>query len=71
MEPLGEQFVIEHIADMQREAAAGRLANAVEAAQRGAPSRTRRTAVRWVSNGLMFVATWLDPSIQRPSYGRE
>jgi len=72
MEPLAEQLVKERIADLQREAAANRLVKA--ASERGtnaAAQRSPRVAVRLVSNGLMFVATRLDPNLRRPSYGRE
>lgn len=72
MEPLGENLIKEHIADLQREAAASRLAKAAaNAAQHPPARRTPRIAARWVSNGLMFVATRLDPNIRRQSYGRE
>jgi hypothetical protein len=72
MEPLGENLVKEHIAELQREAAASRLVKAASETGRGAAaSRSPRVAARWVSSGLMFVATRLDPTIRRPSYGRE
>ena len=72
MEPLAAQHISEHLADIQRESAAARLASAVVAARLHRPRRRApRVAVRWVSNGLMFVATRLDPNLRRPSYGRE
>ena len=72
MEPLAEQLIKEHIAELQREAAASRLAKAAtDASEHGTARRTPRVAARWVSSGLMFVATRLDPNIRRPSYGRE
>jgi len=72
MERLEEVLNREHIAELQREAAASRLASAAsDAGRRRSAHRSPRVAVRWVSNGLMFVATRLDPSLRRPSYGRE
>jgi hypothetical protein len=72
MERLEEVLVRERIADLQRDAAARRLASAVsEADRRRSAHRSPRVAVRVVSNGLMFVATRLDPNLRRPSYGRE
>jgi hypothetical protein len=72
MEPLAAQHIEEHIADIQREVAAARLARAASAAaQPRSRRRVPRVAVRWVSVGLMFVATRLDPTLRRPSYGRE
>ena len=72
MEPLAAQHIHEHLSDIQREAAAARLATAAAAARRHrARRRAPRVAIRWVSNGLMFLATRLDPSLGRPSYGRE
>lgn len=72
MERLGEVLIREHIAELQRDAAARRLASAASAAgRRRAGHRSPRLAVRFVSNGLMFVATRLDPNLRRPSYGRE
>lgn len=72
MEPLAGQLIKEHIADLQRAAARDRLAKAASEAGRGEPAeRTPRVAIRFVSNGLMFVATRLDPGLRSPSYGRE
>lgn len=72
MEPLGAQHITQHISDIQREAAAARLASEATAArQRRHRRRAPMVAVRWLSIGLMFVATRLDPAIGRPSYGRE
>ena len=72
MEPLAEQLIRQHIEDLQREGAAGRLAKAASGAARREPRhRAPRVAVRMVSSGLMFVATRLDPNLGRPSYGRE
>ena len=72
MEPLGAQRIDEHIADIHHEVAAARLASAVAAAaRRRSRSRAPRVMVRWVSNGLMFMATRLDPNLRRPSYVRE
>ena len=72
MEPVGAQHIHEYLSDIEREAAARRLAAAAAAARRRRTSRrTPRVAIRWVSNGLMFMATRLDPTLRRPSYGRE
>jgi hypothetical protein len=72
MEPLAAQHFHEHIADIHREVAADRLARAVISARRRSSRRPApKIVVRLVSNGLMFVATRLDPNLRRPSYGRE
>jgi hypothetical protein len=69
MEPLAARTIHLHIEELQREAAAARLAAA--ARRRQVHRRAPRVAVRLVSNGLMFIATRLDPNLGRPSYGRE
>ena len=71
MEPLGA-LIYEHISDLRREAEAAQLASAAIAA-RNYESRLRAPsgALRWVSSGLLFVAMRLDPSLHRPTYGRE
>lgn len=72
MEPLATEHIYEHLSDIHREAAAARLASAVKAAgRRRSPRRAPRVAIRWMSAGLMFMATRLDPTLRRPSYGRE
>ena len=72
MEPLAASIIFEHISDLQREAAAARRGTAAIAARRHeSRMRAPSVAVRWLSNGLMFVATRLDPNLRRPTYGRE
>ena len=72
MEPLGALHIDEHIAELQREAAAARLASAAIAARRHrAGPRASGVAARLVSTTLMFLAMRVDPSLRRPSYGRE
>ena len=73
MQTLPELVVTDHIRDLQREAETARLAQA------GAASRRTRAAWRRVcgppprrlSVTLESIALQLDPTIRRPSYGRE
>ena len=65
MERLEEVLNREHIAELQREAAASRLASAAsEAGRRRSAHRIAEGGRPMVSSGLMFVATRLDPNLR-------
>jgi hypothetical protein len=74
MQPLGEYLVNDRLRERFREAETERLA----AASRRTPSpqmpawrRGGAGAARWLSRTAGSVAVTLDPSLCRPSYGRE
>lgn len=76
MQTLGAHVVSDHIRDLHREAESARLASLARkagASVRG-PATWRRVsggAARRLSEQLESVALRLDPSVCRPSYGRE
>jgi hypothetical protein len=73
MQPLAEHVVAERIRDLLREAEAARRAQAVAVSgrSRAAWRRWSGGAARRLSQALEAVAAELDPSVARPSYGRE
>ena len=72
MQTLAAFLIAEHIKDIQREADAVRLARS-DASERTRPAwrRNAGTAARRLSSALDDLAHELDPTVCRPSYGRE
>lgn len=73
MQTLAEIVASEHIRDLQREAEVARLVRAARPSRRG-PAAWRRlsgAAARQLSETLESLAIRLDPTVCRPSYGRE
>jgi triphosphoribosyl-dephospho-CoA synthetase len=76
MQTLGAHVISDHIRELRRDADSARLARLARtaAASRRGPATWRRVggaAARQLSAGLESVALRLDPSVCRPSYGRE
>jgi hypothetical protein len=72
MQTLASFLIGERIRDIQREADAARLARLVSSERTRAPWRRQTgNAVRRLSVALDDLASDLDPSACRPSYGRE
>lgn len=67
-------LVSQRLAELHREAAGERLARASRTARRQQAAAWRRhagAAARWLSRSADSVALTLDPTLCRPSYGRE
>jgi hypothetical protein len=74
MQPLEEFLVNDRLQERFREAAAERLATAAQHSRSSRTAAWRRgggAAARWLSRTAGTVAVTLDPSLCRPSYGRE
>jgi len=73
MQSVPQIVVSDHIRELHREAEAARLARALGSSRRG-PAGWRRVggaAARQLSDSLESIARRLDPTVCRPSYGRE
>jgi histone H3/H4 len=73
MQSVPQIVVSDHIRELHREAESARLVRALGASSRG-PSGWRRVsgaAARQLSESLESIALRLDPTVCRPSYGRE
>ena len=73
MQPFDGFFSTDRIRELHRDAAANRLARAARPTRpaRAAWRRHGGAAARWLSDVAADVAVALDPTICRPSYGRE